>query len=539
MARTVLNIPRSVRSKSRTRTIALILTVIVVLPALVYSVFELNTLTTSEAMISEIYRRQMDAILFSLNQHTMDVVTAWASGIGNAAGAPSKPSSGSAAGPLEIYLRNRPAIEAVFFGDSALTGVSVLPAHPDSPWRNRSSALAASLTAMKGTLDRLWSASRLDYRKIEPFRVPGPEGNRDACALVFVRDGEPGRQSLGGMVLNEDRFIRDIVLTKSREIAGSEFVIAIQPDSGKGEMVATGDVRPEEIRQRARIWMLPQHTIGIRLQGASLEEILVRRFQSNLLLILLLDVVLIAGAWVVFRSTKKEMELAALKSDFVSNVSHELRTPLALIRMYAETLEMGRLKNEGKKREYYSTILHETERLSRLVNNVLNFARMESGRKEYHFSPLDLNDIVASVLQTYEFHLQGEGFKPVTELSAVPVRARADREALVEAVINVVDNAVKYSGDEKYLRIATRATDGSGIIEIEDHGVGIPPEYHGKIYDTFFRVPGSFVRTKKGSGLGLTLVKHIVEAHGGSISLTSRVGKGSTFRLGFPLEPST
>jgi len=164
---------------------------------------------------------------------------------------------------------------------------------------------------------------------------------------------------------------------------------------------------------------------------------------------------------------------------------------------------------------------------------------MESGRKEYHFSPLDLNDIVASVLQTYEFHLQGEGFKPVTELSAVPVRARADREALVEAVINVVDNAVKYSGDEKYLRIATRATDGSGIIEIEDHGVGIPPEYHGKIYDTFFRVPGSFVRTKKGSGLGLTLVKHIVEAHGGSISLTSRVGKGSTFRLGFPLEPST
>jgi two-component system, OmpR family, phosphate regulon sensor histidine kinase PhoR len=207
--------------------------------------------------------------------------------------------------------------------------------------------------------------------------------------------------------------------------------------------------------------------------------------------------------------------------------------------MYAETLEMGRLKDEGKKREYYSTILHESERLSRLVNNVLNFARMESGRKEYHFSPLDLNDIVASVLQTYEFHLQGEGFRPVTELSAVPVRVTADREALVEAMINVVDNAVKYSGEEKYLRIATRTSDGLGIMEIEDHGMGIPPEYHVKIYDTFFRVPGTFVRAKKGSGLGLTLVKHIVEAHGGSISLTSRVGKGSTFRLGFPLETST
>jgi signal transduction histidine kinase len=534
-----LHIPRTLRPKSRTRTIALVLTVIVVLPALVYSVFELNTLTTSEAMLSEIYRRQMDAILFSLNQHTMDVVSAWAGGIGNAAGTPSTLSSGPAAGSLEVYLRNRPSIEAVFFADSSLTGVSVLAAGSESAWSGRAPAIAASLAAMRGTLDRLWSASRLDYRKIEPFRLPAPEGNRDACALVFVRDGEPGKKSLGGMVLNEDRFIRDIVLSKSREIAGSEFVIAIEPDSGKGEMVATGDVRPADIRQRARIWMLPQHTIGIRLQGAGLEEIMVRRFQSNLLLILLLDIVLIAGAWVVFRSTKKEMELAALKSDFVSNVSHELRTPLALIRMYAETLEMGRLKDEGKKREYYSTILHETERLSRLVNNVLDFARMESGRKEYHFAPLDLNDIVASVLQTYEFHLQSEGFRPVTDFSPVPVRVTADREALVEAVINVVDNAVKYSGEEKYLRIATRSSDGVGIIEIEDHGVGIPAEYHGKIYDTFFRVPGNFVRTKKGSGLGLTLVKHIVDAHRGSISLNSRAGKGSTFRLGFPLETST
>jgi two-component system phosphate regulon sensor histidine kinase PhoR len=129
------------------------------------------------------------------------------------------------------------------------------------------------------------------------------------------------------------------------------------------------------------------------------------------MLIALLDILLIGAVWLVYRTLKKEMELVRLKGDFVSNVSHELRTPLSLIRMFTETLSMKRVPTEKKKQEYYSTILQETERLTRLINNILNFSRMEAGKKQYHFASTDLNDVVNSVMKTFQSHLQHERFE--------------------------------------------------------------------------------------------------------------------------------
>jgi two-component system phosphate regulon sensor histidine kinase PhoR len=201
--------------------------------------------------------------------------------------------------------------------------------------------------------------------------------------------------------------------------------------------------------------------------------------------------------------------------------------------MYAETLEMGRIRGVEKKRQYYGTIVRETERLTRLVNNLLNFSRMEAGRKPYNLLPLDMNALVSGVLETFGPHFSGEGFTPVVELDREVPAVRADAEAVQEALINILDNAVKYSGGEKYLRVATGKGKDGVTVEIEDHGEGISREYREKIFETFFRIPASHAGGAKGSGLGLAIARHIMDAHGGTIDVRSEPGTGSTFTLTF------
>jgi two-component system phosphate regulon sensor histidine kinase PhoR len=269
--------------------------------------------------------------------------------------------------------------------------------------------------------------------------------------------------------------------------------------------------------------------------GPTIEELAQDRFYRNMLLIGLLDLVIIAAVWVVYRAVRREMELAQLKADFVSNVSHELRTPLSLIRMFGETLEMGRIPNEEKKQEYYNTIVRETERLSRLVNNILNFSRIEAGKKEYERVPVDLNVVVRRVLASYESHLEHHGFKVQAELSKLLPTIQADPEAVSEALLNILDNAVKYSEKEKFIRIATGGAGERVFVEVEDRGIGIEPPHQKKIFDKFYRVSSGLVHDTKGSGLGLTLVRHIMDAHKGEVSVRSQPGSGSTFRLSFPI----
>jgi len=252
------------------------------------------------------------------------------------------------------------------------------------------------------------------------------------------------------------------------------------------------------------------------------------------MLIALLDILLIGAVWLVYRTFKKEMELVRLRGDFVSNVSHELRTPLSLIRMFTETLSMKRVPTEEKKQEYYTTILQETERLTRLINNILNFSRMEAGKKQYNFEQTDLNDVVRSVMKTFQSHLEHEGFEMTVELTETMPSVLADSETIAEALINILDNAVKYSRTEKFVRIGTGVSGNMVYLEVQDHGIGIDPQHQTKIFETFYRVSTGLTNNIKGSGLGLSLVKHIMDAHGGTIELTSALGQGCTIRLLFP-----
>jgi signal transduction histidine kinase len=273
----------------------------------------------------------------------------------------------------------------------------------------------------------------------------------------------------------------------------------------------------------------------LRYKDRSIEQDVRRWALYKMALIGFIDLILGAGLLLVYSNVRREMRLSRLKSDFVANVSHELKTPLALIRLFAETLELGRVPTEEKKKQYYRVIHKESHRLTQLINNILDFSRIEAGRREYRFAPTDLNRVVGDVLDAYRFSIEQHGFALETSLAEDLPEAEVDKEAISQALINLINNAIKYSPSEKFLRVAT-SRDGDRIrISVTDHGIGIAGLEQRKIFDKFYRAEDSLVHETKGSGLGLPLVRHIVDAHGGAVELESAAGKGSTFTLVLPL----
>jgi len=216
-------------------------------------------------------------------------------------------------------------------------------------------------------------------------------------------------------------------------------------------------------------------------------------------------------------------------------VSHELRTPLALIRLYAETLELGRLSAKEKYQEYYRIIREESERLTSLINNILDFSRIEAGRKEYEFKETDLPELVRSTLDSYRFQIEQHGFAFEENISPNIPPVNVDREAIARSLLNLVNNALKYSKERKFIGVSLYRANGSVKLEVSDHGIGIPPAEQDKIFEKFYRCGDPLVHNIKGSGLGLSLVRHIARAHGGDVKVESTPEKGSKFTIELPL----
>ena len=278
--------------------------------------------------------------------------------------------------------------------------------------------------------------------------------------------------------------------------------------------------------------------IGMKLRGTTLAAMGHRFVRTSFLILGGLSVLLAGGILLTYRNVTKEMALARLKSDFVSNVSHELRTPLSLIRLYAETLEMGRLNNPEKQQEYFQIIRKESERLSALINNILDFSRIEAGRKEYDFRETDIAELVRNTLESYRYQIEQNGFSFHENIDGNIPPVAVDREAIARSLLNLVNNALKYSQDDKYLAVNLYRLNGSVRLEVVDHGIGIPPAEQHKVFEKFYRVGDPLVHNTKGSGLGLSLVRHIVHAHGGDVLVESIPGQGSKFIISLPAEPA-
>ena len=283
---------------------------------------------------------------------------------------------------------------------------------------------------------------------------------------------------------------------------------------------------------------------------------------TRLMLGMLIAVLVLAigvGSWLIVRSLNAELKLARQKTDFVSNVSHELKTPLTSIRMFSELLAEQRVSDTAKQRSYLNIITAEAGRLTRLINNVLDFSRMERGEKKYNFQPCDLAAVVRGIEQTFRPHLEAGGFKFTCELPDAPVPVRGDADALSQIIVNLLSNAEKYSpgsagilpassslptrrqdagapGKEITLQLAQRESPlPHAEIKVLDRGAGIPRGSEEKIFEKFYRAHDSLSSGVQGSGLGLTIARQIARAHGGDVAYEPREGGGSCFVLRLPI----
>ena len=274
---------------------------------------------------------------------------------------------------------------------------------------------------------------------------------------------------------------------------------------------------------------------SIGLKNTNIDELARNSFLHSAGATFLVLVFLVAGIALTIRATDREARLAQAKSNFVSNVSHELKTPLSLLSLFSEILELGRVNSEEKKTEYYRIIRLESLRLNKMIDNILDFSKIEAGRKTYDFADGDMAEVIENVLAGYRYQIINSGFDIQTNIQPDLPLLLIDRNAMAQAISNLLDNAIKYSRDVKQLSITTEKRGSDLSIQIADHGIGIPRAEQAKIFEKFYRVGNGLVHDVKGSGLGLSLVKHIIEAHKGTISVESEVGKGTRFTILLPL----
>jgi signal transduction histidine kinase len=257
------------------------------------------------------------------------------------------------------------------------------------------------------------------------------------------------------------------------------------------------------------------------------------------LLISVLVLAIIIGSWLIVKNLNAEIILARQKTDFVSNVSHELKTPLTSIRMFSELLAENRVADPAKQRSYLQIISAEAGRLTRLINNVLDFSRMERGEKKYDFKSCDLTDIVRSTAETFRPHLEANGFKFNCELPSAPISVRGNADALAQIIVNLLSNAEKYSGDGREIVLQLSQPQSPlphAEIKILDRGSGVPHGSEEKIFEKFYRAHDSLSSGIQGSGLGLTIARQIARAHGGDVVYQPHAGGGSCFILRLPVQ---
>jgi signal transduction histidine kinase len=259
-----------------------------------------------------------------------------------------------------------------------------------------------------------------------------------------------------------------------------------------------------------------------------------RFVKLEVLFIVLMGLVILAAVLFGYRYTVRQLELAQLKASFVSNVTHELKTPIALIRLSVETLEMRRVSNPEEQERFLATISRETQKLTRLVDNILDLARFESGHHMLRFAAVDVVGLARETLESFRPRLDYGGFTVDTDLPEGLPPARADAIALGHCLLNLLDNALKYSKDEHVIRVSAAASEDMVLLSVSDRGIGVAPADRRRIFEKFVRVEHGLVHDVKGAGLGLALVDQIMRAHGGRVDVTGNPGGGSVFTLVIP-----
>jgi two-component system phosphate regulon sensor histidine kinase PhoR len=400
-------------------------------------------------------------------------------------------------------------------------------------------------------------------------RAPGPEDEAFRRLLVrrVLGDLELGRAADGELrhlhrAYNEQSYLLSYW---QRSFEGQRYLVVAWHDVPRlvHEVFprlyadATGRARVSVVDEEGRIVFgaalpageftvgrpFPTTLYGWRLQVAltAADEIAAkaeRRRQLEFGLVASACVVIVAGVAFALYAVAKEQRLNRQKIELVANVSHELKTPLALVRMFAEMLHTGRAANEEKRRQYTQIILLESERLSALIENVLDFARLERGGAAFDFEPADLGEVVQRAVEVVRYRAESEGMEVTTRLPPDLPRARVDARAVELALINLLDNAIKYAKAGRELEVGATCQRYAVELYVRDAGPGVPDDEQRRVFERFERGRAARDGRVRGSGIGLALVKHIAESHGGYAQVRSGPGGGATFVITLPLSES-
>ena len=345
------------------------------------------------------------------------------------------------------------------------------------------------------------------------------------------------------------RIVKDTMPTLFSEAATPSRVNVVDED---GRIIFGPPLRSGEFTVAVRF---PTTLYGWRVQvSPSASDELTARVQNRamleLVMVMLSCGVIVLGVATILLAAERQRRISALKSEFVANVSHELKTPLALVRMFGEMLQSGRVASDEKRQEYLDIIVSESERLSALIENVLDFAKVEKGRQAYDFADGDVGEAVAKAVNVYRYRAEREGVELATEIEPGLPRAHIDDRAIQLAVINLIDNALKYAPGSEVVSVRVCREGARGgvaglsgqpmlVVRVIDHGPGVPHEERERIFERFVRGAsaraGSAQRPIRGSGIGLALVKHIAESHGGRAWVEEATGAGASFAVSIPV----
>lgn len=383
---------------------------------------------------------------------------------------------------------------------------------------------------------------------IELSTVPLSVDERDPENRMILNPITEDSRVVGvaGMILDNDYFrkelLRPIIEKSLSHLYGEDLSKALKVTvrDHQGRLVYGGDA-PEWVLEhrearRGFDFIYTDWTLGLRNTSVTAGQWARSNFVINLTLSGLLSIVLLGGLIMALRTVARETKLSQMKTDFVSNVSHELRTPLASIRVFAEFLRTGRASDAAKVAEYGEFIDTESRRLTQLINNILDFAKIESGSKTYEFVDGDVALVLEECLRTFRVRLSHSGrIIEYTAPEAPLPQVQMDADALVQAFCNILENADKYSENHTPIHVTLSTRKGEVVVAVRDEGVGIARMEQERIFERFHRVSTGLVHDVKGSGLGLAIVKHVVDAHGGHVGVSSDAGKGSTFAIHLPV----
>jgi signal transduction histidine kinase len=476
-----------------------------------------------EAAERQLHEQARDAAAMAAEKVEMAVVRIEQDAVADIQAAVMDPAFGPAA--VDAWRARHPLFDAVYL--CARDGRVLYPpraASSGGPSAGAASEDAQAIAALRAEISQgFWDRGGRRHLQVD-----------GRVLLAAVIQGPPRGPLLVGL-RRDDRALGGAVVDRALAPAEARSALVVLDGGGRsvwasGPVGSAAPVITVPFGEALPAWRVALYEPS----GLAPRDMVRRQAMTFMAAFALLLGLIATGLIATYRLQRRESEIARLKSDFVANVSHDLKTPLSLIRMFAETLELDRVPDEARRREYYTVLTRESERLTRLIDNVLDFSRIESGRQRYDIAPGPVEPVVQEVLESFRHPLAQQGFAVdvavAPDLPDVPV----DADALKQALANLLDNAMKYSGDRRKIRVAARR-EGDGVaIEVADEGIGIPLSERERIFEKFYRIGRSETQGRRGSGVGLALVKHIVDAHRGRVTVEGGPGEGSRFTLHLP-----